>query len=436
MNKFLFLMLIMPSFIFGQVLIENFEDERHLNYVEKSGEFISDNPNEAPALMGGMYWGTANPDMTGINQSPRCGSYMRNAVESFDYFVTIPAGGFTNLNDFTDGSNFFTLDVWTPEENTTFLLSFENREIALVDPDSLDGVHSRFTATSSVANAWHTVVFDFLDFPDLNISEDDIDQMVVLVNNDMEGNDVTIYFDNLYGPDFGCMDVDETEVIENFECHRELEYSFTHGGIDFVTNPQQSGSNTSEKCGFYESYGAGDENGNVINIFTFDPPLNFGDYNSISMNVKSTFMKNVQLTLQDGNNSYTAEVETSGNDTWSELVFDYSDVSASEFTQAILIFAPGELEAGYTFYYDDIALTQTTSVEENINTDNITIVDNFIYFSEMTASKHIKVYDLSGRLILDEVCQNNSFELMPKGLLLVSISDNNGLNTTIKHLNK
>ena len=94
-------MLIMPSFIFGQVLIENFEDERHLNYVEKSGEFISDNPNEAPALMGGMYWGTANPDMTGINQSLRCGSYMRNAVESFDYFVTIPAGGFTNLNDFT-----------------------------------------------------------------------------------------------------------------------------------------------------------------------------------------------------------------------------------------------------------------------------------------------------------------------------------------------
>ena len=114
-------MLIMPSFIFGQVLIENFEDERHLNYVEKSGEFISDNPNEAPALMGGMYWGTANPDMTGINQSTRCGSYMRNAVESFDYFVTIPTGGFTNLNDFTDGSNFFTLDVWTPEENTTFL---------------------------------------------------------------------------------------------------------------------------------------------------------------------------------------------------------------------------------------------------------------------------------------------------------------------------
>jgi hypothetical protein len=147
-------------------------------------------------------------------------------------------------------------------------------------------------------------------------------------------------------------------------------------------------------------------------------------------------MKNVQLTLQDGNNSYTAEVETSGNDAWSELVFDYSDVSATEFTQAILIFAPGELEAGYTFYYDDIALTQTTSVEENISTDKITIVDNFIYFSEMTASKHIKVYDLSGRLILDEVCRNNSFELMPKGLLLVNISDNNGLNTTIKHLNK
>jgi hypothetical protein len=148
-------------------------------------------------------------------------------------------------------------------------------------------------------------------------------------------------------------------------------------------------------------------------------------------------LKNVQLTLQDGNNSYTAEVETSGNNTWSELIFDFSDVSNSaEFTQALLIFAPGELEAGYTFYYDDIALAQTSSVEENITNDNITIVDNFIYFSEMTTTKHIKVYDLSGRLILNESCRNSSFELLPKGMLLVNITDNNGLNTTIKHLNK
>ena len=51
----------------------------------------------------------------------------------------------------------------------------------------------------------------------------------------------------------------------------------------------------------------------------------------------------------------------------------------------------------------------------------------------------VATYDLDSskaNATFDEVCQNNSFELMPKGLLLVNISDNNGLNTTIKHLNK
>ena len=57
--------------------------------------------------MGGMYNGVANPDMSGINNSPRCGSYTRNAVETYDYFIALPAGGFTNLNDFTSGENFY-----------------------------------------------------------------------------------------------------------------------------------------------------------------------------------------------------------------------------------------------------------------------------------------------------------------------------------------
>ena len=163
MKHIIYLILLAPSLLFGQVLIEDFENNRHLNYVEKSGEFVSDNTNLAPALMGGMYDGVANPDMSGANTSPRCGSYMRNAVETYDYFIALPAGGFTNLNDFTDGDNFFTLDVWSPEDSTNFIISFENREIAQIDPDSTDGVHSRFEGHTSVAGAWQTITFNFKD---------------------------------------------------------------------------------------------------------------------------------------------------------------------------------------------------------------------------------------------------------------------------------
>ena len=69
-------------------MVEDFETNRHLNYAEKSGEFISDNDLLAPPVIGGMYDGVANPDMSGINTSARCGSYQRNEVETYDYFIT------------------------------------------------------------------------------------------------------------------------------------------------------------------------------------------------------------------------------------------------------------------------------------------------------------------------------------------------------------
>lgn len=437
MKQIFYLILLAPSLLCAQVVIEDFENNRHLNYVEKSGEFVSDNPNIAPALMGGMYYGVANPDMSGINTSARCGSYMRNAVETFDYFIALPAGGFTNLDEFTSGDNFFTLDVWSPEDSTSFIISFENREVALIDPDSLDGVHSRFEAFSSVANAWQTITFSFLDFPDLNISENQIDQMALLVNSGEENNAVTIYFDNFIGPDFGCDDVDPNEVIEDFECQRNLEYTFTHGALSYVTNPDQSGINTSEKAGFYESLGAGDENNNDVTIFTFDEPINMSQNKRISLKVKSTFVKMVQLTLQGSGNSYTKELELDGSNTWKEYIFNFSDIldNSVDINQALLIFAPGETDFGYNFYYDDMTIIEVSSVDQNHKKDEVIIVDNFIYFSDLNLTKLVRVYDLAGRLLQEETTNQNSLQIYPTGMLMINISDESGYQKTIKYLN-
>ena len=440
MKKIIYLILLTPSFLLAQVMVEDFETNRHLNYVEKSGEFISDNDLLAPPLIGGMYSGVANPDMSGINTSARCGSYQRNEAEIHDYFITLPAGGLTNLNDFTSGENFITLDVWSPEPSTSFIISFENREIAQIDPDSTDGVHSRFEAFSSVANAWQTLTFNFLDFPDLNISEDQIDQMVFLVNNDQLGNGVTVYFDNLVGPDFGCMDIDPSEVIEDFECQRNLEYTFTHGALSYVSNPDPSGINTSEKVGFYESIGQGDENNNDVTIFTFNESFTYNQNNRISMKVKSTFAKNVQLTLQGGGSSFTKELELDGSNTWKEYTFNYSDIldNTVEITQALLIFAPGETEFGYNFYFDDIELKEVSSIDDQDKSKGITIVENFIYFSDLNTTKHIRIYDVSGKLVQSNITSDNSLQInsSSRGLLMINISDNLGFTTTIKHLNQ
>jgi len=321
---------------------------------------------------------------------------------------------------------------------TNFIISFENREVAQIDPDSTDGVHSRFEGYTTVSGAWQTIVFNFKDFPDLSISEDQIDQMVFLVNNGQLDNAITIYFDNFIGPDFGCEDVDPNEVIEDFECQRNLEYTFTHGALSYVTNPDQSGMNTSTKVGLYESLGQGDENNNDVTIFTFDEPLNLSQNNRISLKVKTTFVKMVQLTLQGGGNSYTKELELDGGDSWKEYVFNFSDVldNSTDVTQALLIFAPGETDFGYSFYYDDMTLIEVSSVNEADKADGVKIVDNFIYFSELNSTKNIRVYDLAGRLLQNESTNESSLQIRPTGMLLISIIDDNGYQRTIKHLNK
>ena len=164
----------------------------------------------------------------------------------------------------------------------------------------------------------------------------------------------------------------------------------------------------------------------------------FSQNNRISLNIKTTFVKMVQLTLQGGGNSYTKELEMDGSNSWKHYVFNFSDIidNNTEITQALLIFAPGETDFGYNFYYDDMTLIEVSSVNETDKVDDLKIVDNFIYFSELNSTKHVRVYDLAGRLLQQESTNESSLHINPTGMLLISVSDDNGYQRTIKHLNK
>ena len=51
--------------------------------------------------------------------------------------------------------------------------------------------------------------------------------MLMLINNGQENNAVTVYFDNFIGPDFGCDGINPNNIIEDFECQRNLEYTYS-----------------------------------------------------------------------------------------------------------------------------------------------------------------------------------------------------------------
>ena len=82
-----------------------------------------------------------------------------------------------------------------------------------------------------------------------------------------------------------------------------------------------------------------------------------------------------------------------------------------------------------------MALLEVNSIDQKFK-EEVTIVDNFIYFTELNSSKFIKVYDIAGRLLQEEKTNQNSLQIHPTGMLIINISDGNGYQNTIKYLNK
>ena len=124
--------------------------------------------------------------------------------------------------------------------------------------------------------------------------------------------------------------------------------------------------------------------------------------------------------------------------TWQEYIFNFSDIldNSVDINQALLIFAPGETDFGYNFYYDDMTIIEVSSVDQNNKTDEVIIIDNFIYFSDLNSTKLVRVYDLAGRLLQEETTNQNSLRINHTGMLMINISDDNGYQKTIKYLNK
>ena len=83
-----------------------------------------------------------------------------------------------------------------------------------------------------------------------------------------------------------------------------------------------------------------------------------------------------------------------------------------------------------------MTLIEVSSVDQSDNKDEVIIVDNFIYFSDLNSTKLIRVYDVAGRLLQEETTNQNSLQIHPTGMLMINISDDNGYQKTIKYLNK
>lgn len=293
-----------------------------------------------------------NPQASGINTSAKVGKMVKNAGQVW-------GGSWIGLSspvDFSAGK-YFVMKVFSPRVGTKVLLKVENA--------TNSGISYEKEVTTTVANAWENIVFDYSAVNTSNSYHHIVLIFDLGTNGDGSAN-FTWYFD----------DIRLTNTLPpsltlplDFES-TSLTYSFTNfdgGNATVVSNPQSSGINTSTKVGKMVKNAGQTWGGSWIGLAG---PVDFSAGKYFRMKVYSPRVgAKVLLKVENGANTalnYEKEVTTTKANAWEDLVFDYTGVNtANTYDHIVLIFdngTAGDGSANFTWYFDDIRLANTADV--------------------------------------------------------------------------
>ena len=168
-----------------QLVLENFDDPANLIFNSSTGTLVENKQN---------------PEMDSINSSALVGEYIRNSDELFDILV-YDVAVLENTSPFIQNQKRFFIDVFTDAPaGTTIIFQLENSDRA--QPDNYPfGRNSRFETKTTKQGQWERLQLSFLDQPDINTSNNNIDQAILLFGSNTNLGS-TFYFDNLaiYAP--------------------------------------------------------------------------------------------------------------------------------------------------------------------------------------------------------------------------------------------
>lgn len=288
-----------------------------------------------------------NPQINGINTSTKVAKMVKNADQTW-------GGSWIGLSSPIDFSlnKIFRMKVFSPRVGAKVLLKVENA--------SNSNMSYEVTATTTVANAWEDLVFDYS-----------------AVSTSVSYSKITIIFDNGTMGDgsanftFLLDDIRLTNSLPSstlvlpldFES-TTLNYKFTDfngGAVSIISNPQSSGINTSSRVARMVKSQDQVYGGSYIALTN---PIDFSSKKTFTMKVYSPRIgAKVLLKVENLTNSgvsYEKEMQTTKANTWETLSFDYSGIDASKaYQKVVLIFDNGTMgdgSANFTFLFDDISL--------------------------------------------------------------------------------
>jgi hypothetical protein len=286
-----------------------------------------------------------NPASGGINTSAKVGRMVKGAPEGW-------AGSFISLVRPIDFSTkkLMKVKVHSPRAGAKLLLKVENQ--------TNGGIFFEQEATTTVANAWEDLTFDFSAINTANSYQ----KVVLIFDLGTPGNgsaNFTYYFDDIRQEEKPAavlgipMDFESSTLTYNW-------FNFDGGNATVVNNPFKTGINTSNKVGkMVKGPGGQPWGGSFIEL---PAPINFSGSKTLRMKVYSPRVgAKVLLKVENATNgaiSFEKEVSTTTANAWEDLTFDFSTINtANSYHKVVVIFdlgTVGDGSANFTYHFDDI----------------------------------------------------------------------------------
>lgn len=300
-----------------------------------------------------------NPDTSGINSSLYCAKYTRNASEQWDVILVEPHSVMQNLGPYLDGTKTITMQIKT-EVAATIQITLESKTKAL-PTNYPTGRHSVYLASTSGSNEWETITFEFDQQPDAQISNFEVDRLVILVNPGSFTNDI-YYLDNIYGPEFDnpCQEeATDSSIADDFDCQRNVSFDFTNGNMSLVSDPLSDEDTSSNTCAKFVKWTTVTD-GAFGGLFDF--PFTTSLYNSLAIDLYDVEeSQDFMIILQDslGNNLSEQTITTagpSGTSNWVTHTLSIANIDpATRIEKFVLLLSPGSVEED-SIYLDNFRL--------------------------------------------------------------------------------
>ena len=284
----------------------------------------------------------SNPNPGGINNTDNT-AQLDNAVGS-----EVWGGTFFELTnqviDFA-GVKRIRFKSYSPFEGKVVKLKLENADASVTHEVDM---------MTSVANSWELLTYDFIDAPDAQYT-----RVVVFYDFGNVGDGSLYLFDEMEVGEGALVSTSPPTIIEDFEGVEPAFIEF--GGIEpplVIPNPDVSGINTTAT-----SVSQLKTSGSQVwagSFFEVESPLDLNNYNNISVmtNVPSTDAV-IKLKIENADASIVHEVDllSSVSNEWEELVYDFSDAPAADYTRIVIFFDFGNPGDDSIYYYDEFQLT-------------------------------------------------------------------------------